>query len=203
MSGRGRARVLAAGAALLAACALGGCGLLAPALPEPMKIVLDRSPADVPRAARRDGVLVVLVSPGAPLYDTTAIAYRTHDAEIAYFSRHEWADRPSRMLAPLVVDTLQRTEAFSAVVAPPYFGHAPATLRIEVEQLIADFRPPVGMLRLVLRTMLRDDAGRLALRTITAQAPIADRTPEAAAGAANEATGEALLQLSRFVLEPR
>lgn len=168
-----------------------------------MKTVLDRIPDDVPRAARRAGVLVVVVAPGAPLYDTTAIAYRTQDAEIAYFSRHEWADRPSRLLAPLVVDTLQRTQAFAAVVAPPYFGHAPATLRIEVEQLLADFRPPVGMLRLVLRAMVRDDAGRLALRTITAQAPIAGRTPEAAVRAANEATGEALLQLSRFVLDPR
>jgi cholesterol transport system auxiliary component len=188
---------------LLALGALDGCGLLAPAAPDTVKTLLDQVPEAVPRAGRPAGVLVVIVASGAPLYDTTAIAYRTHDAEIGYFARHEWADRPSRMLAPLVVDTLQRTGAFSAVVAPPYFGHAPATLRIEVEQLLADFRPPAGLLRLVLRAMVRDAAGRLALRTITAQAPIAARTPEAAVRAANEATGEALLQVSRFVLEPR
>jgi cholesterol transport system auxiliary component len=194
---------LAAVCPLLALGALGGCGLLAPAPPPPMKAVLDQVPDGVPRAARRAGVLVVVVSGGAPLYDATAIAYRTHDAEIGYFARHEWADRPSRMLQPLVVKTLQETAAFTAVLGPPYFGHAPATLRIEIDRLLADFRPAVGTLRFGLHAVLRDDAGRVALRTIAIEQPIASETPEAVVRAANDATAQALLQVSQFVVEPR
>lgn len=203
MSGLGTKRAFAVVCALPALAALAGCALLAPAPPPPMKAVLDRVPEGVPRAARRGGVLVVVVSGGAPLYDTTAIAYRTHHAEIGYFGRHEWADQPSRMLQPLVVSTLQRTQAFTAVVGPPYFGHAPATLRIEIDRLLADFRPQPGTLRFALRAVLRDDAGRLALRVVVVDEPIAGQTPEAAVRAANDATAQALLQVSRFVVDPR
>jgi len=185
---------------LLALCPLAGCALLAPAPPEPVKEILDRTPDAVPRAPRRAGVLVVMVSHGAPLYDTSSIAYRTRGAGLARFARHEWADTPARMLQPLVIDTLGRTQAFGAVVAPPYFGHAPATLRVEIDELLADFTAAPAAVRLALRAMLRDDAGRLATRTITADARIADETPAGVVRAANDAAAQALLALAAFVI---
>jgi cholesterol transport system auxiliary component len=196
----GRRRAFAFGGASIAIGAAGGCAWLAPAPPQPVKEVLDRLPDVVPRARRRAGVLVVVVAHGAPLYDSTAIAYRTQPQEIAYFARHAWADRPSRMLQPLVVKTLQRSEAFTAVLPPPYFGHAPATLRVELEELLADF--PMSAVRLSLRAVLRDDAGRVASRTIATQAPVAARTPQHVVAAANAATAQSLALLTQFVLHP-
>jgi cholesterol transport system auxiliary component len=196
----GRRRAFGLGGAWIALGAAAGCALVTAAPPEPMKEVLDRMPEDVPRAPRRAGVLVVVVARGAPLYDTTGIAYRTAPREIAYFARHAWADRPSRMLQPLVVKTLQHSQAFDTVLSPPYFGHAPATLRVQIEELLADFAASV--MRLSLTAVLRDDAGRVASRTIAAQAPVAERTPQAAVRAANAATAQGLVLLTEFVLHP-
>jgi cholesterol transport system auxiliary component len=196
----GRRDALALGGASLALGAFAGCALVTPAPAEPVKEVLDRLPDQVPRARRRAGVLVVVVAQGAPLYDTTGIAYRAGPQEIAYFARHAWADRPSRMLQPLVVKTLQSCHAFTTVLSPPYFGHAPATLRVQLDELLADF--PASTARLSLTAVLRDDAGRVASRTIAAQVPVADRTPEAAVRGANAAMAQGLALLAEFVLRP-
>jgi cholesterol transport system auxiliary component len=196
----GRRHALGVGGAWIALGAAAGCALVTPAPPEPVKELLDRMPDDVPRAAHAAGVLVVVVAQGAPTYDTTGIAYRTGPREIAYFARHAWADRPSRMLQPLVVRTLQRSQAFATVLSPPYFGHAPATLRVELDELLADFDASIA--RLSLTAVLRDDAGRVASRTIAAQAPVAARTVQAAVRGANAASVQALVLLTEFVLRP-
>lgn len=200
MTGVGARRAFGAGSLLLLLAPLAGCGLLVPAPPEPAMKVLDRVPETVPRARRRAGVLVVVVSQSDARYDTTAIAYRTRETQLAYFARHQWAETPARMLQPLVIATLQRTEAFGAVVGPPYFGHAPATLRIELQELIADFSAPPPAVRLSLRVLLRDDAGRLTTRTIAALAPIAGASPAGVVQAANDAVAQALLALAAFVI---
>jgi cholesterol transport system auxiliary component len=184
---------------LLALAPLAACSLLVPVPPERVMEVLDRLPDAVPRAPRRAGVLVVLVSQAAGP-EPTSIAYRTRDAPLAHFAWHQWAEPPGRMLQPLVIATLQRTEAFGAVVGPPYFGHAPATLRIELDELIADFSAPPPSVRLSLRALLRDAAGRLSTRAIAARATIADADPAGVVEAANEAVARALLALAAFVV---
>lgn len=184
---------------LLALAPLAGCALLVPAPAEPVMQVLDRLPDTVPRAPRRAGVLVVLVSQAAS-GQATSIAYRTRDEQLAYFARHQWAEPPARMLQPLVIATLQRTQAFGAVVGPPYFGHAPATLRVELDELIADFSAPPPAVRLSLRALLRDDAGRLSTRAIAVHATIGRADPAGVVQAANEAVARALLALAAFVV---
>lgn len=192
-------RALALGAVLLAATALPGCAVMRPAPRPPVKEVLDAMPSNVPSAARREVVLVVLALHAAPLYDTTAIAYRLRAGEIGFFVSHEWADTPARMLQPLAVQVLQATGAFDAVVAAPYFGHAPQLLRLEIHELLADFSTPAPALRLSLRPVLQ--RGRAVRAGIVSVAePIPERTPEAVVRTANAATAQALLQVAQFVL---
>ena len=46
-------------------------------------------------------------------YDTTQMAYRLRDQEIAYYRDHEWAATPSEMMQPLIVDAIAMTPSVS------------------------------------------------------------------------------------------
>lgn len=100
--------------------------------------------------------------------------------QVAYFARNQWAERPGRMLQPLLVRTLEATGAF-AVVTPPYTG------------------APV----LALRMQLSDDASRRTLltREIALRETMLQREPYAGVTAAIEAVAKALRAIAALVLE--
>ena len=160
-------------------------------------------PAEVPH--RDPGAVTLLVFPPvtSPLYDTTQMAYTQRPYEVAYFSRNQWGETPSRMLQPLLVRTLETTGYFSAVLTPPHAGRYGYALRTEILQLTQDFTSDPPALQLSLRLQLTDGAtGRLvATKEISAREPMQQKTPYAGVVAANEATAKALQQAAQFVLE--
>jgi cholesterol transport system auxiliary component len=193
----------AAVGAALALSLVPGCSLLPPAPAEPRKEVLNKMPADLPQRASNGAVLLVFPPQTRPIYDTTEMAFTTQPYEIAYFSRHEWAETPAQMLQPLLVRTLQHTHFFSAVMAPPYPARYSYALRTEIRELIADFTSDPAALQLSLRFQLSEGAtGRiLAIKEVSIREPMHDRTPYAGVVAGNDATAKALLELATFVLE--
>jgi len=201
-AGRARAAATILGAAISLSVAP-GCALMEPAQPQATKAVLDKLPAEVPQRASRGAVLVVFPPQARPLYDTAQMAYTTKPYEIAYFSRHEWAETPAQMLQPLLVRTLQGTRFFSAVVEPPYPGREAYALRTEIREIVADFTAEPAVLRLSLQFRLSEGAaGRIvAVKEISIREPLQAKTPYAGVLAANEATAKALLELARFVLD--
>ncbi|HMC16811.1 MAG TPA: ABC-type transport auxiliary lipoprotein family protein [Albitalea sp.] len=194
-------RLVLAGTVL--AGALAACALMSPARLESTKAVLNKLPAQLPQPATRAASVLVFAPETQPVYDTTQMAYTTQAYQVAYFSRHEWAETPSQMVQPLLVSTLRRTGAFSAVLVPPHAGRVSYALRSEIVELVQDFmtRPPT--LRLGLHVELRDDAsGRVvASKDIVLREPMQQPTPEAGVAAANEALSKALQELVRFVLD--
>jgi cholesterol transport system auxiliary component len=194
----GRRRALLAATALLAGCAL------APRADGPIeKEVLDAVPRDVPHRAGRGGVLLVLPPQAAPAYDTAQMAYALKAHQIAYFGRHEWVDRPARLLRPLVVRTLEATGFFAAVVEPPYAGRYRQVLHCELLELLQDFGVDPPLLSLVLRVQLAGEpSGQLAAtREIEEREPLREKHPYAGVVAANAALARALRELAAFVLE--
>jgi cholesterol transport system auxiliary component len=65
---------------------------------------------------------LVLVPETEALYATTQMAYTIQAYQIAYFSENEWAETPSQMIQPLIVETLRHTHYFSEVMSVPDFG---------------------------------------------------------------------------------
>jgi cholesterol transport system auxiliary component len=194
----GRRALLAATALLLAGCAL------TPRADEPIeKEVLDALPRDVPHRAGRGGVLLVLPPQAAPAYDTAQMAYALKAHQIAYFARHEWVDRPARLLRPLLVRTLDATGFFAAVVEPPYAGRHRYVLQCELLELLQDFGVEPPLLSLMLRVQLGGEpSGQLgATREIEEREPLQHKHPYAGVVAANAALARALREVAAFVLE--
>lgn len=165
--------------------------------------LLDAMPADLPPGRRRAQALLVYAPQARPVYDTTQMAYTVRPHQLAYFSRNQWGETPSQMLHPLLLRTLERTQAFAAVVTPPYTGTATLALRTEVLELLQDFNGDVPVLRFALRVQLVDEgSGRvLGMRDIALQQRMEQKAPYEGVLAANEAVMQALRAVVGFVEE--
>ncbi|HSU06262.1 MAG TPA: ABC-type transport auxiliary lipoprotein family protein [Acetobacteraceae bacterium] len=192
---------LALAAIALAASLLPGCSLLLPPKPEPVKAILSEVPNDLPHERRHAASLLILTPETSPAYDTTRMAYSVKLYQIAYFRDNEWAETPAQMIQPLLVQTLQRTGLFRAILTPPETGRTDYTLRTNIVNLVQDYTVNPPVLRLAFRLQLLGASGRLiAGREITVQETMRDATPYAGVIAANDAVGKALRIAAGFVL---
>jgi cholesterol transport system auxiliary component len=185
----------------LGAAACSNCALLTPANVEARKEALTAIPATIPDGKMHPGTLLVLALQTNAIYDTTQIAYKSRPYEVAYFSRTEWAEKPAAMIQALVVQTLQRSKEFSAVVMPPFAGHTTHTLRLELRALDQDFASEPASAKLDLRVQLTaEETGQIiASKEIRISEPMQEKTPDAGVVAANTATAKALSELAEFV----
>lgn len=185
---------------MAAASGLAGCSLLKPVDMSVRAALLDRLPADLPRAGRRLGTLFVFAPETRPAYDTVRMAYSLGPHHVAYFARHEWAETPSQMLLPLLERSFDATGCCTAVVGPPYAGRFDHTLRTELLELLQDFGTEPPQLRLALRVLVGDREQLRGAHEIALAVPMRQKTPEAGVEAASEAMIKALRELVRLVL---
>jgi cholesterol transport system auxiliary component len=196
-----RARAARIGLILCAALAA-SCTLLPPADPPPVIALLDKMPDDIPRTSCRAPIVRVERPEARPAYDTTRMAYTQQSHQIAYFSRNEWAERPTQMLHPLLVRALEAT-ACIRVIVPPDAGPATYVLRTDVVELTQDFtqEPPQARVALRVRWLDAGTGQVIATREIAQRASMRQKNPGAGVQAANEATAKVLSEVARFALE--
>lgn len=190
-------------ASTLAVAAVAGCTLLSPANNATSKAMLSKLPPVLPQRETHAATLLVLPVETRPVYDTTQMAYTTQPYQIGYYTRHEWAATPAQMLQPMLVQTLERTRYFHAVLTPPYAGSYSYALRTQILELVQDYSAAPATLHLVLRLQLSDGASDriIASKEIVLREPMPQQTPDAGVAAANDATAKALQECAAFVLE--
>ncbi|SHE59699.1 cholesterol transport system auxiliary component [Microbulbifer donghaiensis] len=189
--------------AALSAALISSCTLFAPVDNEIRVGVIDKLPLAIPQRDTRAATLVVLPPSINPVYDTVRMAYRVRPYQVDYFSQYEWGASPREMLLPLLVQTMESTHYFGAVITPPYFGPYSYALRTEILELTQDFTSDPATLRLSLRVQITDGASKriIATRAISLREPMLQNTPYAGVVAANDATAKALQQVAGFALE--
>jgi len=198
-----RSVMITLGVVALAATTLPGCAFLSPANVEMTTAMLDKMPQQLPHRDPHPAILLVFPAEADSVYDTTRMAYTLRPYEVAYFSRHQWGEKPSQMLQPLLVRTLAATGYFSAVLTPPHTGPYTYALRVQVLDLVQDFTLVSASLRLSLQLRLSDYATDrvVATKEIALREPMLQKTPYAGVVAANDATARALQEIAAFVLE--
>jgi len=155
-------------------------------------------PDDVPHELGRAATLLVLLPEISPAYDTARMAY---SVKLAYFRDNEWAETPAQMIQPLLVQTLQRTGFFRAILTPPETARTSYVLRAKVLELVQDHTISPPVLRLALRLELLGGSGRpIAGRDIAVQETMREATPYAGVIAANHALAKVLRMAAQFVL---
>lgn len=119
----------------------------------------------VPAAESGAPVLLVTRPRANPGFESSRMAYVRKSHELEYFSRNQWVDTPTKMLAPLLVQAFEASGAFSAVSQAS--GGITAQLRLdsEIVRLQQEFASVPSRVRFTLRLQLIDVAGRRILAT--------------------------------------
>lgn len=186
---------------------LGGCGVLRPAAaPGPVVYTLNAaSPraAAAGRPAASAPVLLVQPTRAAAGFDSPRILYRRETHRLDAFAYSEWAEPPARMLAPLLLDALEHTGAFRAVVVSTGAATADYRLDTELVQLLQDFSTTPSRVVLRLRaTLVQESTRRVhAVRPfdVTLEAPSDD--PAGGVVAANQAATRLVRDVAAFCAE--
>lgn len=185
--------------AVLSACA----PLLGRSQQPPDLHMLELGPASLPAAAAAaTGVLLVVNMPwAAPGYDTAAMAYQRQAGQLEYFAFHRWADAPARMLQPLLVQALDRTGAFKAVIQAPSPLRGDLVLASELLKLRQFFAEQGGSsVELGLRVQLRAQDTVLATRVFEKSMPTPTDDPQGGVLAANQLLEKLLPEIAAFCM---
>jgi len=104
----------------------------------------------------RIGASVLLINqPKAQAgFHTPRMAYLLRPYEINYYAFNQWADTPARLLHQVLVENLDQTGLWSAVLQAP--GALPAQFRLDCDNLILEqqFFANPSRIRLALRAQL-------------------------------------------------
>ncbi len=141
-----------------------GCNsLTAPRVVSESIYVLEVPRATKPEQVKRNLVLAISEPQTRPGFDTPQMAYVLHPHELSYFVTSRWADTPARMLQPLLVQAMEQTGSFRAVVQAP--GPVPADVRLDTEliRLQLNFLKQPSRVQLTLRAQLIDVRGQRVL----------------------------------------
>ena len=183
------------GLALLAAC-IGPQGKQADTVSYLLSATLP------PKSAHAKSALTLIVTPtrAHPGFDSPGMAYVREANRIEYYAYHRWVDTPSRMLTPLLVQALESSGAFGAVVQSPASVRANVRLDTELVSLIQDFTQSPSKVRIVLRAQLVDVGSGTVIATRAFEAQVIAKAEAASGGAeaANRAMTELLAKLAEW-----
>ena len=184
---------------LLGICFLTGC--LSPVkVDSANKYVINKMPCFIPTKKTRPIVLLVTKPEIKAIYNTTQMAYTIRPYQIAYYSLNRWAETPDEMLQPLLVQTMQKTHHFKAVVTPPYNGLYDYELDTEILSFIQDYTCRIPVFRMNVRAqMIKTSINKvIATREFSVIQPLPQRSPYGGVLAANRATVQILERMARF-----
>lgn len=182
---------------------LAGCtGFSAPQVSSQAIYVLEAQPATTPAKVKRNLVLAVGPPQARPGFDTPQMAYVRQPHELNYFVTSRWADTPARMLGPLLVQAMEQTGGFRAVVQTQGAVRADVRLDTELIRLWHDFATQPSRVQLSLRAQLIDVRGQkvLAARQFDDVENAASDDAYGGVTAANRALQRMLDRLAEFAV---
>lgn len=183
---------------------LTSCSLFSPVKTDTInKFLLSKIPTHTLVKKPRNTIILVSIPDSRPVFNTTQMAYTLRPYQISYFSQNQWAEVPAEMFQPLLVQTLQNTRYFRAVVTPPYSGSYNYSLGTQILELTQDFSHRTPMLLMTVRAqIMRISTNQIVgTRQFSVSLPIPQGTPYGGVYAANQATAIILEKISRFCLE--
>lgn len=201
-------RLIVTGLALIT---LSACSALKPSTtPQPTFYSLDSARRNLPAQAAvspapHNAKLTLIVNPprAAAGFDSQRIIYVRESHKLEYFAYSAWVDPPALMLTPLLVDAMQNSGAFSAVVPAPGAAVGDWRLDTEIIRLQHEFHTQPSRVRFTLRAYLIDSKTRrvVAWREFDDYATAASEDPYGGVVAANRVVQAVLDKLSVFSAE--
>lgn len=182
---------------------LTGCSIFSPIKTESSTTyVINTVPPIAPRYAHTSFNLLVAMPTANSIYNTPLMAYTARPYEIGYFVKSRWAETPSQMLRPLIVQSLQKTHYFHNVGSTLSLVHYDYILNTEIIQLQQDYSHYPYTVHLVLRAELinANTNSLVSAQEFSVSERIMQGNTYSGVFATNQATATVLRQLTQFCL---
>ncbi len=123
---------------------------------------------------------------------STNMAYQTHPLQLNYFSKNAWADTPAHLLQGAIVQCLQQSGRFHAVMSAPFLGNYDQRLDIRIYDFSQDFTQQPSQFHIkVLALLINAKTQRvMTSRIINVSAPALINSPAGGVKAANVAVAK-------------
>ncbi len=199
-----RALYLVALAVMLAGVVAGCAGVQRAAGGGEMRTyVLSPRQASAPAVTGSGPLLVVSPPQAQPGYDTSGMVYTRRAHELEYFAHSQWADLPTAMVGPVLVNALSASGRFRAVVAGPSDVSGDLRLETRIVNLRQEFYVQSSRVRVGLRAQLIEPKNREVVATSTFEVieVATSNDPYGGVVAINQALEQLLDQLVNFCAE--
>jgi len=135
-------------------------------------------------------------------YQTEQMYYVKKPFGLSSFVHNAWVSSPAKMLLPLLIQSLQNTGYFYAVVTTPYANKADYRLDTQLVELQQNFLCKPSVIQFVVKVVLThtEDDRVIASRIINLRVNCPQDTPYGGVIAANQATTTFTALVSDFVV---
>jgi len=161
--------------------------------------------AEFPPVVAGKGELNLLVSmPVARAgFESARMIYLKKAHEIEHFSQNQWVDSPARMLAPLLVQALENTATYHAVIPARSVASADLRLDTEIVRLQHEFLAKPSRVHITMRAQLVDlrEKSVLVTREFDVTEASASEDPYGGVLATNRAVKVLLQQVADFCVQ--
>ncbi len=165
------------------------------------QLSLDGSPSEA-RTGTLDGpVLLVSQSQAEPGFETQRMVYLKRPYELEYYALNQWADTLVRMFTPLMVQALNQTDAWRAVIPLPSSLHGDYRLDTHGFLLQQEFLQQPSRMRVMVRAQLVDlkESTILSARVFEVMENATSENPYGGVQAANRAVAGLLDQIGSWL----
>ncbi len=133
--------------------------------------------------------------------DTIQQLYAYNNNDLRAYNKTQWIDTPSKMLLPLLVQRLESTGQFSAVLSANSTAIGELRLESDLLKFHQDFSVKPSQWRIALRVQLLDVLQRQVLKThiFEVSAPAPTDNSEGGVTAANQAVEQLLTQIAETI----
>ena len=185
---------------MLAACSLGPTETIAPRSYFLNPEISWKNPHGSDK--RTNPAVLLITQPKAQAgFDTARMAYLLRPYEMNYYAFNQWADTPARLLQRILVENLDKSGMWSAVLQTP--GTVPVQYRLDLDNLVLEqqFFSQPSRVRLSVRAQIIDTKKPAILATRSFEVLEAAPTEDAYGGvlAANQAAAKLLIEMADWL----
>lgn len=165
------------------------------------QLSLDRWSSET-RSGESDGPVLLVSQPQAePGFETQRMVYVKRPYELEYYALNQWAETPVRMFAPLIVQVLNQSTVWRAVIPLPSSVQGDYRLDSYGFVLQQEFLQQPSRVRVMLRAQLVDlkESTILSARTFEVVENATSENPYAGVQAANRAVAALLDQIASWL----
>ncbi len=179
---------------------LSGCTVFQPVKTSSISTYSIEARLEAAGAGTGEQTLLVSTPAARPGYDSRRMVYIKRPHELEYFTQNQWVDSPARMLTPLLVQSLESSGKFRAVVSSRSVATVDLQLETEIIRLHHDFITRPSQIHLTVRAQLTDIQGKrvLASREFNITEAASSEDPYGGVLATNRAVKTLLQQIAEF-----